>query len=76
MSYNREDNIPFADQGSSVGGPSVINNNNGVKQTKGEFAVNGGQPSFALELDISTIEHGWYGNMMNGLGAIIGGLGS
>jgi hypothetical protein len=28
-----------------------------VKQKKGEFATSGVQPSFALELDISTIEH-------------------
>ncbi|EIE80395.1 hypothetical protein G6F46_006675 [Rhizopus delemar] len=47
-----------------------------VKQVKGDFATNGVQPSFALELDISTIKHGWYGNMMNGIGSIIGALGS
>lgn len=28
-----------------------------VKQVKGDFATNGVQPSFALELDISTIKH-------------------
>lgn len=72
MSYSRDDSIPLTDQASSSG-PSVAP---GIKQAKGEFATGGAQPSFALELDISTIEHGWYGNMMNGIGAIIGGLGS
>lgn len=72
MSSSREDAIPLTDEGSS-NGPSITN---GIKQPRGEFAASGGQPSFALELDISTIQHGWYGNMMNGLGAMIGGLGS
>lgn len=33
---------------------------NQVKQKKGQFAASGTQPSFALELDISTIEHVCY----------------
>lgn len=53
MSYSRDDAIPLTDQASSSG-PSVAH---GIKQAKGEFATSGAQPSFALELDISTIEH-------------------
>ncbi|KAI8983440.1 hypothetical protein BDB01DRAFT_790772 [Pilobolus umbonatus] len=54
----------------SASGPSA------VKQQRGEFASNGTQHSFGLELDISTVEHGWYGNMMNGIGAVLGAFGS
>ncbi|KAI7894882.1 uncharacterized protein EV154DRAFT_458767 [Mucor mucedo] len=73
-----DDNIPLTDSQYSRGptpttsGPSHPT----IKQKKGEFAVSGVQPSFALELDISTIQHGWYGNMMNGIGVVMGGLGS
>ncbi|KAF1800068.1 hypothetical protein V8B55DRAFT_1544092 [Mucor lusitanicus] len=79
---NPDDIIPLTDQTYSRGaspstsGPSSAHNANGIQQKKGEFATSGVQPSFALKLDINTIDHGWYGNMMNGLGAIIGGFGS
>ncbi|KAI8075175.1 hypothetical protein BC940DRAFT_287641 [Gongronella butleri] len=33
-------------------------------------------PKFAVEYDIGTIEHGWYGNMVNVFGSIMGALGS
>ncbi|KAL0077958.1 hypothetical protein J3Q64DRAFT_1767084 [Phycomyces blakesleeanus] len=36
----------------------------------------GTQPRFAMAYDISTIKHGWYGTMMNGLGSIVGTLGA
>ena len=59
MTYSREDAIPLTDASSgrpSVG-PSVGPSTTPVKQAKGEFATSGVQPSFALELDISTIQH-------------------
>ncbi|KAI8080139.1 uncharacterized protein B0P05DRAFT_540124 [Gilbertella persicaria] len=72
-----DDSAPLTDYPES-GEPSLsVGPSSGpLRQQKGEFATEGVQPSLALELDISTIEHGWYGNMMNGLGSILGALGS
>ncbi|KAG2184380.1 hypothetical protein INT43_000289 [Umbelopsis isabellina] len=42
----------------------------------GHIAQQGMQPSFATELNLNTIEHGIYGNLMNGLGSFMGALGS
>ncbi|KAI8394294.1 uncharacterized protein BYT42DRAFT_554113 [Radiomyces spectabilis] len=50
--------------------PSV---NTTIPMKKGQL---GSQPKFAMEYDISTIKHGWYGTMMNCLGDIFGALGS
>ncbi|KAG1429150.1 hypothetical protein G6F58_000209 [Rhizopus delemar] len=78
MTDQIENTSPFMKEGyTTVKVPNVSGNAlNVVKQVKGDFATNGTQPSFALELDISTIEHGWYGNMMNGIGSIIGACGT
>jgi erythrocyte band 7 integral membrane protein len=56
-----QDAIPLTEQSIySRGGASASTSGNAstkIKQQKGELAVSGVQPSFALELDISTIEH-------------------
>lgn len=60
---NPDDIIPLTDQTYSRGaspstsGPSSAHNANGIQQKKGEFATSGVQPSFALKLDINTIDH-------------------
>ncbi|ORE08788.1 hypothetical protein BCV72DRAFT_288202 [Rhizopus microsporus var. microsporus] len=73
-----EDDFPLMKSGyTAKGGPSTSGQpSRMIQQAKGDFATNGIQPSLALELDLSTIEHGWYGNMMNGLGSIIGAFGT
>lgn len=58
---SHDDNIPLTDSShyartntpTTTGQPSK----NAIKQQRGEFATSGIQPSFALELDISTIQH-------------------
>lgn len=59
MTDQIENTSPFMKEGyTTVKIPNVSENtSNAVKQAKGDFATNGTQPSFALELDISTIEH-------------------
>lgn len=59
MTDQIENTSPFMKEGyTTVKIPNVSENtSNTVKQAKGDFATNGTQPSFALELDISTIEH-------------------
>ncbi|CAO3681960.1 unnamed protein product [Rhizopus stolonifer] len=78
MSIRLEDSSPLMNSGYTVKtSPSTSGEpSHTLKQAKGDFATNGVQPSLAMELDISTIEHGWYGNMMNGLGSIIGAFGT
>jgi hypothetical protein len=59
MTDQIENTSSFMKEGyTTVKVPNVSGNAlNVVKQVKGDFATNGTQPSFALELDISTIEH-------------------
>ncbi|KAI9359008.1 hypothetical protein BD770DRAFT_386399 [Pilaira anomala] len=79
MSSHHDDITPLNYQAySQEPAPSTLGqpSSHQVQQKQGQFATGGTQPSFALELDISTIEHGWYGNMMNGIGAVMGALGS
>lgn len=53
-----QDAIPLTEPSIySRGGSASTSGHNGIKQQRGEFAAGGVQPSFALELDISTIEH-------------------
>lgn len=60
---NPDDIIPLTNQTYSRGaspstsGPSSAHNANGIQQKKGEFATSGVQPSFALKLNINTIDH-------------------
>ncbi|KAI9272487.1 hypothetical protein BY458DRAFT_508918 [Sporodiniella umbellata] len=74
MSNPADDFSPLMNTGyTSKSGPST---SQPVKAAKGDFATHGVQPRFGMELDISTIEHGWYGNMMNGLGSLLGAFGT
>jgi erythrocyte band 7 integral membrane protein len=56
---SQDDIIPLTNKAYSqtTSVPSTSQQSSAVKQKKGEFATSGVQPSFALELDISTIEH-------------------
>ncbi|KAI8888558.1 hypothetical protein K501DRAFT_209702 [Backusella circina FSU 941] len=73
MSFSNNNDIQISDAPYAT---ESIPSTTKLNQQKGDFASNGMQPSFSLELDISTITHGWYGNMLNGLGSIIGALGT
>ncbi|KAG0172810.1 hypothetical protein DFQ28_007002 [Apophysomyces sp. BC1034] len=68
MSSSEEIPIAFQSQSAEVSIPTRIQ--------KGKLATKGLQPRFGMEMDISTIKHGWYGTMMNALGSIAGTLGS
>lgn len=59
MSIRLEDSSPLMNSGYTVKtSPSTSGEpSHTVKQSKGDFATNGVQPSLAMELDISTIEH-------------------
>lgn len=54
-----EDDFPLMKSGyTAKGSPSTSGQpSRTIQQVKGDFATNGIQPSLALELDISTIEH-------------------
>ncbi|KAI7905555.1 uncharacterized protein BX663DRAFT_500138 [Cokeromyces recurvatus] len=66
--------IKRRDDFASTSSPSY--HNNSISHQREQFEEAKGQPSFALELDISTIEHGWYGTMMNTIGSILGTIGA
>lgn len=61
--HSTDDIIPLTNQtysrgaSPSISGPSSAHNANGIQQKKGEFATSGVQPSFALKLNINTIDH-------------------
>lgn len=60
MSSHHDDITPLNHQGySQEPAPSTLGQSSShqVQQKQGQFATSGTQPSFALELDISTIEH-------------------
>lgn len=55
-----DDNIPLTDSSQYSRGPTPTTSgpsHTAIKQKKGAFATSGIQPSLALELDISTIQH-------------------
>lgn len=59
---SHDDIIPLTESSQYSRGATPVTtagqtSHNAIKQQKGEFATSGIQPSFALELDISTIQH-------------------